>query len=150
MTRAIAGALASAGGFIAGYVAPSLIFLVLRYLRGAPPTDEHVSALDYYAVMLYLSGVYALLGAVAYAAVTAASRSWRQRPLLQVAAISALAGVPAHVLHWTGLSMIAVQPFLHVLPQNLATFIGITMQGAVIGLAVLLWSATRKRGEPVA
>ena len=145
MKPAFAGAFASAGGFIAGYLVPSMLFVLGHHLSRAPSTDGSASALDVYVVMLNISLVYALVGAIAFAAVAAASRNWLQRPLRQVAAISALAGVPACILHWTGLSMIAVLPLVHVMPQNLASLIGVTMPGVVAGLAVLLWSAMRGR-----
>jgi drug/metabolite transporter (DMT)-like permease len=99
-------------------------------------------------MVLYLAGAYALLGAIAYTAIASASRNWRQRPAREVVAISALVGVAGQILNWTGLSLIPLLPFIRMLPRHVSTVLGIAMPGIIIGVAILIWSATRRAKAP--
>jgi hypothetical protein len=150
MKRGIAGVLASAGGFVTGYFLPTLAFMLVYLVSRTPSPDGRGSVFDDTLMVLYLAGAYALLGSVAYTAITAASRNWRQRPAREVVAISALAGVAGQILNWTGLSLIALLPFIRVLPRNASTLLGIAMPGIIAGVAVLIWSATRPAKAPLA
>lgn len=144
MKRAISGLLVSGGGFIAGFITPALLFMIVSYTRRPPAAGDRGSTLDEVLLLVYYIGVYALVDAIAYAAITAASRNWRQRALRQVVLISALVGVAAQILHWTGLPLFALVPLARVLPHGIAIALGVAMPGVVVGGAVLLWSATRK------
>ena len=99
VSRELACVIAAAGGFVAGYVAPAVIFLLYGYLR-APATGNLASVLDNYVTMLYLAGMYGLAGCMCYAAIAAVSRNWRQRPLRKVVVTSAIAGFVAVILKW--------------------------------------------------
>ena len=89
-------------------------------------------------------GIYAL----AYAAITAASRNWRQRSPRQVALLSALAGALAQILHWTGLALIVLAPLTHRVPHHFSMALGVAMPGVVAGYAVLLSAAMRRGKAP--
>ena len=118
MKRGIIGALASAGGFVAGYFIPTLAFILVYFLGRTPSASGRAAVVDDTLMVLYLAAAYALAGATVYAAITLVSRNWRQRPPGKVAAISALVGVVAQILNWTGLSIVAMVPLMHVLPRN--------------------------------
>ena len=149
VSRALACVIASAAGFVAGYVAPAVIFLLYGYLR-APATGSLASALDNYVTMLYLAGMYGLAGCVCYAAITAVSRNWRQRALRKVVVTSAIAGFIAVILKWTSLAVLPLALLIPLLPRNAAMAMVIAMPGIITGLCVLVWSATRRRPPVVA
>lgn len=144
MSRALACVIASAAGFVAGYVAPAVIFLMYGYLS-APATGSLASALDGYVTMLYLAGMYGLAGCVCYAAIAAFSRNWRQRPVRKVVVNSALAGFVAVILKWTSLAVLPLALLIPLLPRNAAMVLVIAMPGIITGLSVLVWFATRGR-----
>ena len=137
------GALASAGGFIAGYLMPALLFMMAGFGSRAPITSGRAVG-EEVMLFLYYVGVYALAGAIAYAAITAASRNWRQRSPGQVALVSALAGAFAQILNWTGLALIVLLPLTRVFPHNFAMVLGVAMPGVVVGGAVVLWTSSRR------
>jgi len=140
MNRGFAVALASFGGFAGGFIVPALLLSVVGYMnRVAAPTTP-ASTLDEILLLLYFVGVYALSSAVGYAAVTATSRNWRERIPRRAAAISVAVGIVAQVLNWTGLAIVALVPFMHILPRNVALALGTAMPGVLCGIAVALWS----------
>jgi len=143
-------ALAAGGGYVAGYFIPTLAFIAVYYLGRAPSASGHTSTVGDTLMVMYLAAAYALAGGIAYTAIASASRNWRQRPARQAAAISAAVGVAGQILNWTGLSIVALLPLVHVLPRNVTTVLGIAMPGVVCGVAVLIWSAARPAGTPVA
>jgi hypothetical protein len=150
MKRGIVGVLASAGGFIAGYFLPTLAFVLVYLVSRTPPPGGGSLVFEETVMVFYLAGVYALVGSIAYTAITSASRNWRQRPPREVAAISALVGVAGQLLNWTGLSLIAMLPLMRVFPGRFGMVLGIAMPGVIVGVAVLIWSATRKAKVPAA
>ena len=150
MKRGVVGALASVGGFIAGYFLPTLAFMLVYLVSRTPAPEGRGSVFEQTVMVFWLAGVYAIVGSIAYAAITAASRNWRQRPPREVAAISALVGVAGQILNWTGLSLIALLPFMRVFPGKVGMALGIAMPGIIAGVAVLIWSATRPERGPVA
>jgi hypothetical protein len=144
MKRGIVGALASAGGFIAGYFLPTIAFMLVFMVDRPRSPERHGPMFDETVMVFWLAGVYAVVGSVAYTAITSASRNWRQRPPREVAAISALVGVAGQILNWTGLSLIALMPFMRVFLGKIGLTLGIAMPGVIVGIAVLIWSATRR------
>jgi hypothetical protein len=147
MSRILRPALASFGGFLAGYAIPTLAFLLL-YFFSAQPRKEGSSTFDDLMTFFYFAGVYALASAAAYALITAASRSWRERPARQIAGISAIWGAVAQILNWTGLGLLPLVPLMHVLPRNVTTVIGVAMPGAVCAVLMLIGSALRRPRKP--
>ena len=150
MKRGIVGVLAAAGGFIAGYFLPTIAFMLVFLASRTPAPQRHGSVFEETVMVFWLAGVYALVGSIAYTAITSASRNWRQRPPREVAAISALAGVAGQILNWTGLPLIALMPFMRVFPGKVGLVLGIAMPGVIVGIAVLIWSATRAVEAPAA
>ncbi len=143
MSRILRAALASVGGFIGGYCVPTFAFLLVYFLSPHPAKKES-STLDDLFTFFYFAGAYALAGAIAYALLTSASRNWRARPVRQIAGISAIWGVVAQILNWTGLAIVPLVPLTHVLPRNFTLALGVAMSGIVTGAIVLLSSALRK------
>ena len=148
MNRGFAVALASFGGFAAGFVVPALLLSIVGYMNRAPAPATPASTLDEILLLLYYVGVYAVCSAAGYAAVTATSRNWRGRVPRRAAAISAAVGIIAQVLNWTGLAIVALVPLMHILPRTVALALGTAMPGVLCGIAVALWSARRPAPAP--
>jgi hypothetical protein len=150
MKRDIVGVIASAGGFILGYLLPTLAFMLVYLVSGTPQPEGRGSVFEQTVTVFYFAGVYALVGSIAYTAITAASRNWRQRPPREAAAISVLVGVVGQILNWTGLSLFALVPLMRVFPGKVGMVLGTAMPGIIVGVAVLIWSATRTAKVPAA
>lgn len=142
MSRSVRAALAAAGGFVGGYCVPTFAFLLV-YFFSAQPREDGSSKLDGLVTFFYFAGAYALAGALAYGLITAASRNWCERPLRQIAGISAIWGAVAQILNWTGLAIIPLLPLTGVLPRSVMLMVGVAISGIVTGAAVLIWSALR-------
>src|SRR3954462_9836414 len=112
MNKTVRGLLTSAGAFLAGYFLPTIAFMIVYFVSPRPAAQSGDSVFEQTLMVFYLAGVYALAGCIAYAAITAASRNWRERAARRVALVSALMGVVAQLLNWTGLSMIAALPVM--------------------------------------
>ncbi|MDB5808777.1 MAG: hypothetical protein JWN94_899 [Betaproteobacteria bacterium] len=150
LKRGFLNVLASAGGFIVGYAIPSLLVMAMGYAGSTPASDVAKPSLDDYAMMFYLVGVYALAGTVLFAAITATSKKWRERPLRKVALISALAGLAAQILNWTGLSLLVMIPLLKFIPRSAAAVVSIGVSGVFVALVMVLWfSMQRQPKRPV-
>ncbi len=147
MSRAVRAALAGAGGFVAGYCVPTVAFLLV-YFVSAQPREDGSSRFEGLFTFFYFAGAYALAGAFAYGLLTAASRHWYERPVRQIAGISAIWGAIAQILNWTGLAIIPLLPLTRALPRNVTLIIGVAMSGIVTGAIVLVWSATRRPRKP--
>ena len=143
MKRAIEGALASAGGFILGYFVPTIAFMVVYFAGRMSAATPRPSVFEETVMVVYLAGVYAVVDAIVYCAITSLSRNWRSRPRRQVAAISGGLGVAAQIVNWTGLALMPLLPLLSFLPGKASMLAGIAMPGVLAGAAVLLWSALR-------
>jgi hypothetical protein len=148
MNKAVKGVLASGGGFIAGYFLPTIAFMIVFFIGPRSTAQARDPVLEQTLMVLYLAGVYALAGCIFYAAITAASRNWRERAPKRVAPISALMGVVAQLLNWTGLSLIAALPVMRIFPGRVGNFVAIAMPGIIAGVAVLIWAVMRKPAAP--
>jgi hypothetical protein len=148
MNKTVRGVLASGGGFLAGYFLPTIAFMVVYFISPRAGVQTRDPVFEQTLMVLYLAGVYALAGCIAYAAITAASRNWRERAARRVAPISALMGVIAQLLNWTGLSFIAALPVMRMFPGKVGNVVSIAMPGVIVGVAVLIWAVARKPAAP--
>ena len=150
MNKSVRGMLASGGGFLAGYFLPTIAFMVVYFASPRTGARANDPVLEQTLMVLYLAGVYALAGCIAYVAITAASRNWRERAPMRIAPISALMGVAAQLLNWTGLSLIAALPVMRVFPGKVGNMVGVAMPGIIAGVVVLVWAVARKPKVPIA
>ena len=141
-------AAAAGGGFVTGNLLPAAAFLLV-YFAGSAIPKARSAVWDDTLMVMYLASAYAVAGAVAYALIACAARTWRERPLKQQFLVSMVIGVAAQLLNWTGLSLVLLLPFMHLLPRQAATVLGIAMPGVVCGVAVLAWSLARTARRPV-
>ena len=149
MSRGVAVTFASGGGFIGGFMVPALVLSIVGYVTRAPSTSPPTSPVDEILLVVYFVGLYALASAVGYALAAATSRAWRHRAPRRAAGISALVGLVAQLLHWTGAAFVLLLPLMNWLPRSIGLTLGTAMPGIVCGIAVALWSSRRKSDAPV-
>jgi hypothetical protein len=149
MNKTVRGLMMSGGAFLGGYFLPTIAFMIVYFVGPRPAPRSGDPVFEQMLMVFYLAGVYALAGCIAYAAITAASRNWRERAARRIALVSALMGVVAQLLNWTGLSLIAAVPVMRIFPGKVGNAVAIAMPGILAGIAVLIWAATRKPAAAV-
>lgn len=124
-----------AGGFLAGGAAWWAMVLSSRAGAQASSADWLASA----AVVAWVIGFQAIGNALVFAALTALSRRWRARTPRRLAIASALLGVVAVTLSWTGLAMVVLSPIRGALGVTVAGWLWYAMPALLAAaLAVAL------------
>ena len=125
--------------FAAGFIAAGAALWLIGFAGRSAAGYSSDGWLGNAAMAAWLVTSQAVINAIAFSAVTAASRRLRQRARPGVALVGALAGAVAYAMSWVGLAT-ALGPIRAVLGPVLAVWIGFALPGLAVGVIALAWA----------